>query len=85
MAFAAVTRYYAGLEPLLLRLIPPSIRKMQTDHYAMALDKIHRRMDSKARDDFMSPMLNDNPNFERMSLPEIESTMALMIIAGKSI
>lgn len=83
-AFAAVTRYYTGLEPLLLLLIPPSIRKMQSDHYSLALDKIHRRMKLKSRIDFMTPMLDEdnNPNFEKMSLSEIESTMALMIIAG---
>jgi cytochrome P450 len=83
MALAAATRYYAGLESLLLQLVPASIRKMQSDHYATALDKIHRRIASATkREDFMSAMLENNPNFERMSLPEIESTMSLLLIAG---
>ncbi|RYP20418.1 hypothetical protein DL765_002794 [Monosporascus sp. GIB2] len=78
-----IQRYYAGLELLLLRLVPASIRKMQSDHYATALDKIHRRMAvSTERHDFMSPMLENNPNFERMGRPEIVSTMSLLIIAG---
>ncbi|CAJ2506593.1 Uu.00g077790.m01.CDS01 [Anthostomella pinea] len=82
MAFAAVTRYYAGLEPLLLFLRPPSIRKMQDDHYEMALEKIHRRMAGSDRDDFMSPMLKNNPDFDRMTVPEIESSTAILILAG---
>lgn len=84
MAFAAVTRYYAGLQPLLLRLIPSHICKMQSNHYyAMALEKIHRRMNASKREDFMTPMLENNPNFERMAIPEIESTMAILVLAGK--
>ncbi|KAL9118644.1 MAG: hypothetical protein Q9187_004808 [Circinaria calcarea] len=83
MALAAATRYYVGLEPLLIRLIPASIRKIQRDHYATALDKIHRRMNlAPERDDFMTPMLKNNPNFEKMSIPEIESTTALLLLAG---
>ncbi|KAH9991840.1 cytochrome P450 [Xylariaceae sp. FL0662B] len=82
MAFAAVTRYYAGLESLLLWLTPSSMRKFQSDHYAMALEKIHRRMSTPKRDDFMTPMLENNPNFEKMTIPEIESNMAIFILAG---
>lgn len=84
MALAAATRYYIGLEPFLIRLLPPRIRKMQSDHYATALGKIHRRMNrSTAREDFMTPMLNsNNPNFTKMSLEEIESTTALLLVAG---
>lgn len=83
MALAAATRYHAGLEDFLLRLVPASIRKMQADHYETALDKIHRRMDLKTeRDDFMTPMLQNNPNLSRMSVPEIESTTSLLLVAG---
>jgi cytochrome P450 len=82
MAWAACTRYYAGLEPLLLRIIPARIRKMQDDHYALALDKVHRRMASQSREDFMKPMLENNPGFEKMSQPEVESSMAILILAG---
>ena len=83
MTLAAATRYYPWLEFLLLKLIPPGIKKMQKDHYQVALDKIHRRMNlEKERDDFMTPVLKNNPNFERMSLEEIESTFSLLIVAG---
>jgi hypothetical protein len=44
-----------------MALIPPSVRKMQDDHYRIAQKKIQRRMNSeKARDDFMSPVLEMN-------------------------
>ncbi|KAK3934390.1 cytochrome P450 [Diplogelasinospora grovesii] len=85
MALAAATRYQPGLEPFLLRLVPASIRKMQSDHYALAVSKIHGRMAAKARrEDFISPMLDPqiNPGFRKMSLPEVESTMSLLLIAG---
>jgi cytochrome P450 len=84
MALAASTRYYAGLEPLLIWLLPAKLRKIQQDHYATALEKIHRRMSiSTTRADFMSSMLgDDNLNFERMSLAEVESTTSLLLLAG---
>ena len=83
MVFAATTRYYSGLEYVLLQLVPASLKKMGEDHYATALEKIHRRMNlATQRDDFMTPLLEDNQEFEKMSLPEIESTMALLLVAG---
>ena len=83
MTLAAATRYFPLLEALLLKLIPPSIRKLQRDHYQITLDKTHRRMNyEKHRDDFMTPVMHDNPNYERMSLEEIESTFSLLIVAG---
>ncbi|TVY78561.1 Versicolorin B desaturase [Lachnellula suecica] len=83
MTLAAATRYYPSLETGLLQFLPAKIKKMQRDHYQVALDKIHRRMNlEKERDDFMTPVLKENPNFEKMSLEEIESTFSLLIVAG---
>lgn len=83
MVLAAATRYYPGLEFLLMQFVPASIRKMQEDHYATALEKIHRRMRLETqRDDFMTPIIESNLDYEKMSLSEIESTMALLLIAG---
>ncbi|KAF2967339.1 hypothetical protein GQX73_g6274 [Xylaria multiplex] len=81
-AFAATTRYYYGLETLLMQLIPRSILKMQDDHFAFAKARVDQRMILSQRDDFMTPMLEDNPNFEKISIPEIQSTMAVLILAG---
>ncbi|KAI0395443.1 cytochrome P450 [Xylariaceae sp. FL0594] len=81
-AFAAATRYYSGLEPLLMRLIPRRILKMQDDHFAFAKAKVRHRMQLSKLDDFMTPMLEQNPNFTVMSISEIESTMAVLVLAG---
>jgi hypothetical protein len=83
MTFAAAARFYPFFELVLLTLLPAKFRKMQKDHYQVALDKIHRRMNlEKQRDDLMTPVLNNNPNFQNMSLEEIESTFSLLIVAG---
>ena len=56
---------------------------MGKDHYATALEKIDRRMNlATQRNDFMTPLLENNEDFDKMSRAEIESTMALLLIAG---
>jgi hypothetical protein len=61
MVMLAATRFYPSIETVLMTLLPPSIRKMQDDHYEIAQTKIQRRMGSeKARNDFMSPVLETN-------------------------
>lgn len=85
MAIAAATRYYLppGVERLIIWMLPTRLQNIQRDHYATALDKIHRRIERKtAPADFMTPMLNQDPSFEKMSLSEIESTTALLLLAG---
>lgn len=83
MAIAAATRYCAGLETFLLMLIPASLRRMQTDHYEAAVKKIHRRLAvTEPREDFLSQILEHNVDSKLMSQEEIESTMALLLIAG---
>ncbi|KAF7930690.1 uncharacterized protein EAE98_005090 [Botrytis deweyae] len=60
------------------------IRRMQIDDYPTTLDKINRRIERKtALEAFMTPMLDDNnPSFQKMTLAEVESTTALLLIAG---
>ena len=83
MTFLAATRFYPFLELVLLKILPSSIKKMQEDHYQVALDKIHRRLNLKEeREDLMTPVLKNNIKFEKMSLEEVESTFSLLIIAG---
>lgn len=83
MNYATATRYYPPFENILLLLLPPSIRKLQRDHFKQAIDKIHRRMNlEEQREDFMTPVLQNNPNYDKMSLGEIESTFSMIIIAG---
>ncbi|KAF7898488.1 hypothetical protein EAF00_004934 [Botryotinia globosa] len=86
MALAAVTQYFPGLDSLVLKLLPASTRKMQEDHFAYAAEKIHRRLQrpESAEGDFMTVMLDpkNNPDFSKMSMPEIESTTALLLLGG---
>ena len=86
MALAAVTQYFPGLDSLVLKLLPASTRKMQEDHFAYAAEKIHRRLErpESAEGDFMTVMLDpkNNPDFSKMSMPEIESTTALLLLGG---
>ena len=64
-------------------MIPASIKKTQKDHYATTLDRVHRRLNlTTQRDDFMTPVLEDNRDFEKMSLAEIESSIPMLLIAG---
>ncbi|KAK6599736.1 cytochrome P450 [Botrytis cinerea] len=89
MALAAVTQYFPGLDSLVLKLLPASTRKMQEDHFAYAAEKIHRRLErpESAEGDFMTVMLDpkNNPDFSKMSMPEIESTTALLLLGGSEI
>ncbi|KAF7954467.1 hypothetical protein EAE96_005588 [Botrytis aclada] len=86
MALAAVTQYFPVLDSLILKLLPVSTRKMQEDHFAYAAEKIHRRLQrpESAQGDFMTVMLDpkNNPSFSKMSMPEIESTTALLLLGG---
>ena len=83
MVVQMATRYVHGLEACLMQLVPPSMTKKREDHYKFTLEKTHRRMNlATQRDDFMTPILENNENFETMSLPEIESTMPLLLVAG---
>lgn len=80
---AQATRYYPLVEAVLLTLIPPSLKKKQQDHYNLAVTKIHRRMNLETkRYDLMTPVLKRNKDYHKMSIQEIESTYALLILVG---
>lgn len=85
MALAGVMQYFPSLESLIFKLLPARIRKMQAGHFSNAAEKIHRLQRPEAAvGDFMTVMLDqkNNPNFSKMSMPEIESSVALMLLGG---
>ena len=88
-AYAAASRYYPWLSFLINKyFIPKRLLKMSQDHYQLAVSKVHRRINlEKQRPDFMTPVLQQGilpPGQEGkgMTLPEIESTFAILIVAG---
>ncbi|PVI04792.1 cytochrome P450 [Periconia macrospinosa] len=84
MVFLASTRFFPVIERVLMALVPPTMRRMQDEHYSIAQKKIQQRMNlEKRRDDFMTPVLGHlNKDFKNMSIEEVESTYQMLIIAG---
>lgn len=81
--FATMTRYYPTVEAIAMRLLPQSLLKEQRDHYQHTVDKIHRRLNlEKERNNFVTPVIKDNKDMQIMSMPEIESTLNVIIVAG---
>lgn len=69
-----------------MKLIPPSLRKMQKDHYQQIVDKIQRRLNFElVRPDIMSYVIAGNDNAEpdaQMSICEINTTFMVLTTAG---
>ena len=83
LTLAAGTRYWPPLEKFLTKMMPASIVKSQQDHFQLAVDKMNRRMNlEKERDDFVSHVMKRNKDFKEMSLEEMQTTFAMLIIAG---
>ena len=83
MVFAAATRFYPAVEWLFRMSLPKSVMELQRKHTEFVNERIHRRLDLKTdRPDFLTPFMKDNVNYDNMSLGEIESTFAIIIVAG---
>lgn len=82
-AFTAMIRHYPTLETIFVRLLPQSLLERQKEHFQLAKDKVHRRMNLETqRADFMTPLLAHNKDMQVMSVMEIETTLNMVIIAG---
>ena len=83
MVFAAATRFYPAVEWLFRMSLPKSVMELQRKHTEFVNERINRRLKLKTdRPDFLTPFMKDNVNYENMSLGEIESTFAIIIVAG---
>ncbi|KAL7793172.1 cytochrome P450 [Trichoderma ceciliae] len=81
-SFVAAARFYPIVERMLLRCIPPSLRKMQMDHYQQIVDKVDRRLNLELeRPDIMSHVLRGT---ERHELPPgtVYTTFMVLTTAG---
>lgn len=82
MVFAAATRFYPAVEWLFKMSLPKNVMELQRKHTEFVNERINRRLNLKTdRPDFLTPFMKDNVNYENMSLGEIESTFAIIIVA----
>lgn len=83
MVYFAAARYYPWVEYLLMKCVPKSVMKMQQDHHQLAVEKVNRRLNLETiRNDFMTPVIEKNSDFKSMSIAEVESTSAILIVGG---
>ncbi|KAK3392843.1 cytochrome P450 [Podospora didyma] len=79
-AFTSATRFYPAVEYILRRCIPPSLRKMQQDHFQQIVDKVHRRLNYEMeRPDIMSHVIKD---VEGLPIDVISTTFMILTTAG---
>ncbi|KXG47021.1 Cytochrome P450 [Penicillium griseofulvum] len=73
---------YPFLAPIVRMLLPKRLTKMREDSFALASNKVHRRLEAKVeRPDFMSYILRYNDD-RSMTIREMEANAALLILAG---
>lgn len=78
---------FFGLDKPLKLMLPKSLLKKRTDHANTAKERIRRRLDQGTegtdaqRNDFMTYVLRYNDE-KGMSVPEIEATFRVLVVAG---
>lgn len=82
--YIGLLRLYVSvsIDRLLMKCAPKNAVKTSEDHYAWAVEKVHRRLNKDTqREDFMSHILNHNDK-DGMSISEIENNTNVLIVAG---
>ncbi|KAI1498014.1 cytochrome P450 [Biscogniauxia marginata] len=81
-SFIAAARFYPLVDFALIKCIPPSLRKMQRDHYQQIVDKVQRRLNYELeRPDIMSHVIKENDQ-KGMPIGEINATFMVLTTAG---
>ncbi|KAK3695835.1 cytochrome P450 [Podospora appendiculata] len=81
-AFISATRFYPAVEYILMKCIPPSLKKVQQDHFQQIVDKVHRRLNYEMeRPDIMSHVVNDRTG-HGLPIDEINITFMVLTTAG---
>lgn len=81
-AFVAALRFYPSLWKILFLLLPKNLMDDQRKHYQFAIDRVQGRLQAKTeREDFVSHLLTENAG-KKITKPEIEANMNIIIIAG---
>ncbi|KAF7874337.1 hypothetical protein EAF04_003009 [Stromatinia cepivora] len=86
-SFVIAARFYPWFDYLLMRCIPPGLKKMQQDHYQQIVDKVTRRLNWEVeRPDLMAQVIKhigaERESEESMSLGEIQATFMVLTTAG---
>ncbi|KAJ5384673.1 hypothetical protein N7517_002584 [Penicillium concentricum] len=82
MALSRPLLVYPFLAPIVRMLLPKRLKKMREDSFALATNKVHRRLEAKVeRPDFMTYILRYNDD-RSMTIREMEANAALLILAG---
>ena len=89
LSFKAITlttscRLLPGFSTLLNWMMPKSIMQKRKDHFELATNRVHKRLeqgDNPQRPDFMTYVVRYNDE-KGVTVPEIEATFSLLVIAG---
>ena len=83
MVFAAPTRFYPSVETLFMAMLPQSILELQKRHTDFANERVQRRLNLETnRPDFITPILQDQSDRNSITVPEIQSNAAILMVAG---
>ncbi|PSN74783.1 cytochrome P450 [Corynespora cassiicola Philippines] len=84
MVLAAAASFFPLTRFLLQHIVPKQILKKQKEHTEFTNKKILQRLESKPqRPDLVTPFLKDmKKSPDKMSLGEIQSTFAILLVAG---
>ena len=85
-ALVAACRLFPFLERLMRYALPKSVKQQRIDHFNMTKAKVQQRIAAQQNHawgnaDFMTHVLRHNDE-KGMSLPEIESTFNILVLAG---
>ncbi|KAF2682315.1 isotrichodermin C-15 hydroxylase [Lentithecium fluviatile CBS 122367] len=82
-SFVAAARFYPLVEFILMKCIPPSLKKMQADHYQHIADRVDRRLNLEmSRPDLMSHVNQQRSGEKGLSADEISATFMVLTTAG---
>lgn len=81
-----VSLRFLGLDRLVKLILPSSLLRKRIDHAMFANERIHRRLNQgqsadSQRNDFVTYILRHNDE-KGMSVPEIEATLRVLVVAG---
>ncbi|KAJ0416241.1 cytochrome P450, partial [Aspergillus carlsbadensis] len=80
--FVISTRFYPVIEFILLKCIPPSMKKIQRDHYQQIVDKVDRRLSWELqRPDLMSHVIDKGGEL-KLDAGELYATFMILTTAG---